>query len=140
MLKNVMITVDSRKEDMEGETEVSQFVTEGTLGCDEGQCQIIYQESEVTGMAGTTTMLKVESGSVMLIRSGTLSSILVFEKGKTHWSGYDTEFGSIQIGVTANRVDVSMSELGGKVLVDYTLDFNGARGGRNSIHVDVRLK
>ncbi len=135
-----MITVDSRKEDIEGEMEVSQFVTEGTLACSEGNCLITYEESEVTGMDGTTTMLKVESGSVMLIRSGTLSSLLVFEKGKTHWSGYETQFGSIQIGITANRVDVEMTETGGNISVDYMMDFNGARGGRNSIHVDVRLK
>jgi uncharacterized beta-barrel protein YwiB (DUF1934 family) len=94
----------------------------------------------MTGMAGTTTTLKVEKGSVLLIRHGTLSSILVFEKGKTHYSGYDTDYGSFQVGVTARRVDVDMSEGGGQLLVDYSLDLNGAQGGRNTIRVGVRTK
>lgn len=140
MLKQVMITVDSRKEESDGEVENLSFVTEGTLLCEAGMCEITYQESEMTGMAGTTTTLKVEKGSVLLIRHGTLSSILVFEKGKTHYSGYDTEYGSFQIGVTARRVDVDMTDGGGRLVVDYSLDFNGAQGGRNTIRVDVRTK
>lgn len=140
MLKRVMITVESRQEHMDGEVENLSFVTEGTLLCEAGLCEITYQESEMTGMAGTTTTLKVEKGSVLLIRHGTLSSILVFEKGKTHYSGYDTEFGSFQIGVTARRVEVEVVETGGHLQVDYTMEFNGAQGGRHTIRVDVRTK
>lgn len=140
MLKQVMITVDSSKVDMDGDAESMSFVTEGTLLCGSGFCEIAYQESEMTGMAGTTTTLKVEKGSVLLIRHGALSSILVFEKGKTHYSGYDTEYGSFQIGVTARRVEVEMTETGGHVTVDYSLEYNGAQGGRNSIRVGVRMK
>ncbi len=138
VIKDVMITVESRKEDADGDIESMSFVTEGTLGCGDGQCKIVYQESEVTGMDGTTTTLQVEKGSVLLIRHGTLSSLLVFEKGKTHHSEYETQFGAVQIGVTARRVDVDMTDEGGKVQIDYTLEYNGAQGGRNSISLDVR--
>ncbi len=133
-----MIMVDSKKEEAGGEKEHVSFVTEGTLACGENQCQIVYQESLVTGMEGTTTTLKVEKGSVLLVREGTLSSLLVFEKGKTHWSGYETEFGTFQIGITARRVDVCMTEDGGRLEVDYAMEFNGARGSTNSISVDVK--
>lgn len=140
MLTDVMITVDSRKEEVDGEVENLSFVTEGTLLCEAGLCEITYQESEMTGMAGTATTMKVEKGSVLLIRQGALSSILVFEKGKTHYSGYDTEFGRFQVGVTARRVEVAMTETGGQIQVDYAMTFNGAEGGRHAIRVDVRKK
>ena len=140
MIKDVMISVESTKEDADGDSESMSFVTEGTLGCEDGQCKITYQESEVTGMDGTTTILQVEKDSVLLIRNGTLSSLLVFEKGKTHLSEYDTQYGIIQIGVTARRVQVDMTDKGGKVQIDYLLEYNGAQGGRNSISMDVRLR
>ncbi len=133
-----MISVDSRKEDPDGDSESMSFVTEGTLLCEGGICEITYQESEMTGMQGTTTTLKVERGSVMLIRNGTLNSILVFERGKTHYSGYETEYGIFQIGVTARKVEVDMQATGGRVQVDYVLEFNGAQGGRNNIAIDVK--
>lgn len=140
MIKDVMITVESKKEDEEGEIEVVSFVTEGTLLCDNLQYEIRYSESEMTGMEGTVTTLKVEDGSVLLIREGTLSSMLVFEKGKTHVSSYDTEFGSLQVGVTARKVDVQMTESGGTIQIDFNLDYNGAQGGRNAINVGVKMK
>lgn len=140
VIKDVMISVESTKEDADGDRESMSFVTEGTLGCEGGQRKITYQESEVTGMNGTTTILQVEKDSVLLIRNGALSSLLVFEKGKTHFSEYDTQYGIIQIGVTARRVQVDMTDEGGKVKIDYLLEYNGAQGGRNSISLDVRLR
>lgn len=140
MEKKVIITIDSSKEDDYGEVEKMSFTTEGKLSGVVGAYEIMYQESELTGLAGTTTTLKAGKDSIILIRDGALGSMLVLEKGKTHQSTYRTEYGSLQIGVTARRVDVNMTDLGGELTADYLLDINGTGGGRSSIRIAVRGK
>lgn len=135
-----MITVSSRKDDTGGEPEILQFVTGGSYAMEGTNAVIVYAESAVTGMEGTTTTLKASPDSVILIRSGKLASMLIFEEGKTHTTDYETDYGAIHIGVATKRVSVSLDEGGGRIEVDYILEFNSAFGGRNSITVDVKRK
>ena len=140
MLKDVLITVASKKELEEGDNESISFVTEGTLSCVLETCEIKYNESTATGMEGTVTTIKVERDSVLLIREGTLNTMLIFEKGKTHTSGYETEYGTLQVGVTAQRIETNMKEFGGSINIEYMMDYNGAQGGKSSIQITVITK
>lgn len=139
-IDNALISVSSRKDDTGGDPEILDFMTSGSYEVNGTEAVIVYQESAVTGMEGTTTTIRVNPGSVILIRTGKLSSMLVFEEGKTHSSGYDTEYGTINVGVATRRVSVKLDERGGRVEVDYIIEFNSAFGGRNSITVDVKRK
>lgn len=140
MNEQVWITVESTKDEGDGQPETMQFETDGRMLTDGAETSIIYDESELTGMQGTTTTLKVTDGSVMLIRSGKLASMMIFEEGKTHYSAYDTEFGSINIGVSTKRVQINLGDVGGHIAVDYVMEFNSAFGGRNTIRVDIKRK
>ncbi|MCX7619179.1 DUF1934 domain-containing protein, partial [Tepidiforma sp.] len=89
------------------------FITEGRLTRENGEYVVSYEESEITGLNGTTTTLKVSKDSVTLIRHGNNSSMMLFEVGKTHLTGYDTQYGSVMMGITAKSVDVDFGEAGG---------------------------
>lgn len=122
--KDVMITVDSRQEHPDQDAEVLNFMTEGTFYKKEGSYYISYSESPVTGLDGTTTTMKIASDSVTLIRFGSVSSLMVFEKGRRHTSGFNTEYGVIEVGVTARKLDVDINDLGGHFNVEYILEVN----------------
>ncbi|MGI6623131.1 MAG: DUF1934 domain-containing protein [Clostridiaceae bacterium] len=140
MEKQVLITVNSIIDDASGEKDHMSFVTEGTLTRENGCFIVKYEESEITGLNGTTTTLKVEKDSVTLMRHGNVDALMLFEVGKTHLTDYDTQYGSVILGITARNVDVDFCESGGNIKVDYILEYNRSYGGRNSLIVSVSEK
>lgn len=137
MKKPVLITVSSEIGSVAGEPDKMSFVTEGTLDRVNNEYIVSYEESEITGLKGTTTILKVNGDSITLIRQGNVESIMLFEKGKTHLTNYDTQFGSVMLGITAKNVHVDFCDKGGNIKVDYILEYNRLFGGRNSINISV---
>lgn len=137
MEKQVLITVDSMISSFDGDREQISFVTEGKLTREEDSYVITYEESEITGLEGTTTTLKAGKDSVTLIRHGNVDSMMLFEVGKTHLTDYDTRFGSVILGITAKNVDVDFNDSGGTIKIDYILEYNRSYGGSNSLLVRV---
>jgi len=136
--KQVLITVDSVMDDMNGENSSMSLVTEGRLSVENDEYVLSYEESQITGLDGTTTVIRATSDSVTLIRHGSVSSMMLFEEGKTHLTDYRTQYGSIILGITARKVDVDMNENGGHINVDYIVEYNRVYGGRNSISVKIQ--
>lgn len=137
MDKKVLITVNSVIDDSSGESDKMSFITEGILSKEDNDFIVSYEESEITGLSGTTTILRINKDSVTLTRHGNVDTMMFFEEGKTHLSDYDTEYGSVMLGITAKNVDVNLCESGGDIKVDYILEYNRAYGGKNSLHVSV---
>lgn len=137
MEKQVLITVNSVIDDAAGESDKMSFITEGTLSKVNDEYIVSYQESQITGLDGTTTTLKVGKDSVTLIRHGNVDAMMLFEVGKTHLTDYDTQYGSVMLGITAKNVNVDMGDAGGNIKVDYVLEYNRVYGGRNSLNVSV---
>ena len=63
---------------------------------------------------------------------------LIFEKGKCHIGHYETPYGDFTISVTANEIDVSLSENGGNINIDYIMDINNVARSRNGLSLTVR--
>ena len=137
MEKRVLITVNSVIDDASGENDKMSFITEGVLSKEDNDFIVSYEESEITGLDGTTTIFRVNRDSVTLTRHGNVDSMMLFEVGKTHLSDYDTKYGSVMLGITAKNVDVNFNDKGGDIKVDYVLEYNRAYGGRNSLYVNV---
>lgn len=138
MKKNVMIIVDSKQEHPNQEPEVINFVTEGTYSHKDGRYCITYAESPVTGLDGTTTTLEVAPDSVTLVRFGSVSSLMVFEKGRKYTTEYNTEYGTIEIGVTARKLNIDMNEHGGYFNVEYVLVVNNQVASFTTLNVKVQ--
>lgn len=139
MLKrDVMITVDSKQEHPNEEAEVMNFITEGTYYKEENAYYVTYAESAVTGLDGTTTTMKISPESITLIRHGSVSSLMVFEKGRKHTSGYNTEFGMVEVGVTAHRLKVDMNDCGGQFDLEYIIEVNNQVTSFTTLNVKVQ--
>lgn len=137
MEKQVLITVNSVIDDAAGECDKMSLVTEGTLVRENDGYTVTYEESEITGLNGTTTTLKINKDSVTLIRHGNVDTMMLFEVGKTHLTDYATQYGNVMLGITAQNVDVNLGDTGGNIKVDYVLEYNRVYGGRNSLDVRV---
>lgn len=137
MNKNVIISVKGTQTS-EQDTNNLELVTEGRYYKKGNTYFITYKESQVTGMEGTTTTLKVADGVVTLMRFGSVNSQMIFEKGQKHMSYYDTTYGAFMIGVYASNVDVRVNDSGGEIKVDYELEIDNNKTGDNDFHMEIR--
>ncbi len=138
MDKNVIISVKGTQVAEDREPNIMELVTEGRYYSQDGAYFVTYNESEVTGMSGTTTTLKVVDGVVTLMRSGSVNSHFVFQRGQKHVSYYDTEYGAFTIGIIANAVDIRMDDTGGEIRVGYQMEIDNSKTGDNDFHMLIR--
>ena len=140
MQKDVVISVKGMQKYENAESETVELVTEGRLEEDQGTYILTYQESEITGMEGTQTMITVDVGGeqVTLMRTGQYNSQMVFQEGRRHLSMYNTPYGAVAIGVNTRSLYVDLNEKGGEIEVDYTIEVEHSVAGRNVFKIVIK--
>jgi uncharacterized beta-barrel protein YwiB (DUF1934 family) len=140
MVYNIFISVASQQVDAEGETSDLTFVTEGRYYEKAGYKYVTYKETEVTGLEGTTTCLKLGSGEVMVIRMGSIEAKQVFAVGSIHHSSYVTPYGTFELTVSPWIVEEQVHEGEGYVRLEYDLEIAGEAISRNSMLIKVNKR
>ncbi len=164
MLKKVMIHLSSRRgdmanelfdyifeesEDMENETADEEgeeeddapmeISAEGKLRVRDGEVRLSYEETELTGMEGATTVLSFHEnnpGLITMMRSGTVNTALVFEEKNRHICAYQTPYMPFELCVHTLKVDNRLlSE--GKIFLDYIIEFRGAKAEHNLFELSI---
>ncbi len=140
MKQTVVLTIIGKQFYENQEPEVIELVTEGSLEQIPGGWDIVYQESDLTGMEGVTTCFRVEGDKITLTRSGKLHSQMVFQVGLLHESLYKLEFGALMIAVCATSLEYDITAGGGTVDLTYGIDIEQSAGGVVEYHLDIRAK
>lgn len=138
MTQPVIISVEGIQRFIGEEKQTVQIVTEGLMETDGDTVYLSYEESEVTGMEGTTTTFAVKKDHVTLTRTGAIESKMVFEKGKKNISLYNMGFGALTIGVKARRLKNDLGPNGGRLEISYGIEIEETARGLNSFIIDVR--
>ena len=99
-----------------------------------------YEESELTGMEGTTTRFQIRGPRVILTRSGTVNSQMVFEEGRQHTSLYETPFGELSVDIQTSVLKHNLTERGGLMEIKYSIAVEHTVTGRNCFKIRVRRK
>lgn len=136
-MNNVKVSIKGMQTQDDDTNDVELF-TEGQFEKNGDKYILIYKESEMTGFEGTTTTVEIENERVSIIRSGNVSNQMIFLKGKKTTSYYNTQFGSLVIGVMADKMDVDITDEGGKIDISYILDINEEFIGQNNVHIDIK--
>ena len=134
----VMLSIRGRQCYKEAEPEVIELVTPGTLEEEKGGWNIVYEETDLTGMAGVTTTFRVEPYKIILTRTGNLSSQMVFQKGVAHDSLYQMPFGALMITVCATDISWNITEAGGTVDLVYRIEIENSAAGTVEYHLDIK--
>lgn len=118
----------------------TELMTEGTMALTEDGMVLSYEESELTGMEGTTTTFEVKGPRVTLTRSGAVNSQMVFEEGRQHTSLYETPFGELSVDIQTSELKHNLSERGGLMEIKYSIAVEHTVTGRNCFKIRVRRK
>ena len=140
MKQPVMLSICGKQSYMDQEPEIIELVTEGTLEQTETGWEIVYQESDLTGLAGVTTTFRVEPGRVVLDRKGALNSQMIFEEGVAHESLYQMAFGTLMLTVKATFVYFDIVSDGGTIDLSYNINIENTEAGVIDYHLDIRAK
>lgn len=120
--------------------DATELMTEGTLELTETGLLLSYQETELTGMEGTTTTFEVRGSQVILTRSGSVNSQMVFEEGRQHTSLYETPFGELTVDIQTSVLKHNLSERGGLLEIKYSIAVEHTVTGRNCFKIRVKRK
>ena len=140
MKQPVILSIRGCQYYSEQEPEVIELVTEGTLEYREEGWDIRYEESDLTGLAGVTTLFRLEPGQVILQRSGKLRSEMVFREGVSHESLYQMEFGALMLTVCAKQIEANISQQGGTIDLVYSVQIEHTEAGMVEYHLEIRPK
>ena len=136
---NVIISIKGSQVNAESGPEEMELVTPGRLVRDaQGRYTISYEESELTGLEGTTTVLQIEGGRVTLLREGSVNSQMVFEEGCRHLSMYETPYGALSVGINTRRMKNTVGEDGGDLEIDYAVEIDNLLTGQNLFRMSVK--
>lgn len=128
MKQTKFIKVIGKQRNIEGEESEIELTTEGFLYEKNNHLYIVYEETELSGMEGTTTTLKIESNKrVSINRFGTTTNQLVFQEGERFQTLYHTMFGNIPMEVFTNYLKVDLDGLNkGVIEIRYDLNVDGS--------------
>ena len=136
MKEDFIIRIKSRTEQFDhmqpvrtGEDDRIEIMTYGSLVKKGDTYYITYKETQTIGFEGCTTTIKIaEDGSrVALLRFGRTNSQLLIERERRNLCHYETEVGSLTLGVTGDGIDCNLTEKGGSAVFSYLLDADDAR-------------
>ena len=130
---NIPISEDAPTPDIMDINSIGSYIDDGE------RISISYNETEVTGMEGSTTtvtFLKNEPNVVSMIREGAVSATLVFEEEKRHHCLYKTPFMPFEVCV--RTIKVSNALLGaGALSLDYIVEIRGAKAERTKFSMQL---
>lgn len=120
--------------------DAQELMTEGTMTLTEDGMVLAYQETALTGMEGTTTRFQLQGPRVILTRSGTVNSQMVFEEGRQHTSLYETPFGELSVDIQTSVLKHNLTERGGLMEIKYSIAVEHTVTGKNCFKIRVKRK
>lgn len=140
MEENVIISIKGSQLYEGQDPDVTELVTAGTLRREQEGYTIAYQETELTGLEGTTTKLRIEGPRVTLLRQGSVNSQMIFEVGRKHLSMYETPYGALAVGIETRRLKNTVDEAGGDLETDYAIEIDNLLAGKSLFQLNVKKK
>jgi len=133
----VLIEIKDSHE-IDGEFHSSEVLCDGVLAELDGGSgwQLDYMEQS-EGLEGSRAALRVQNRLVSLSREGEFPLEITLEQGVRHSCYYTTPAGLMRLGVFARSVESSISPSGGKIKLNYTLDFYADLMSSNQMEIKV---
>lgn len=127
MTKEVLVAISGLQivdADEDRDAQPIEIINPGEYYLKNGKHYIIFDEV-MEGFQGVIkNRIKIDEDYLELKKNGVSNVHMVFEKNKKNVTCYDTPYGSIMMGINANRFDLTETEEKISLDVDYTLDIN----------------
>ena len=138
MIKDVLITVVGIQ-GIDGEEDTVELTTEGRFGIKDGKYFLSYDEGQIVEAGKVKTKIFINSpDSVVLQRTGDISSRMEITAGERKSCFYSTPVGDICIGIYGEKIELDLKENGGNINLVYTIDSDLNLISRNRVKITVK--
>lgn len=135
---DVVVTIVGTQRDAQGEESRIELIAVGHYYEKNGVQYIVYKDSEISGLEGVTTMLKVYDQHMILVRSGSVNYKQEFRLGEKTHSNYVTPYITMGMGILTQSIDLTLERPHGHIQVCYELEINGQWQSTNTLSISVR--
>ena len=140
-MKNVTLKIIGSQATEGQQDDQMEFITEGQLYDKAGSLYVMYEETEISGMPGFKTRLKISDGVVKMKRfgpNGGTGTEMVFENGKRYENFYHTPYGPFDMEILTNSLESTLTAEGtGKVSIDYNMSLKGLVDSHNKLTIEL---
>ena len=119
--------------------EVIEVVTPGKFHLGESEFKAVYEESEISGMDGTTTTLNIQDNIMILERVGSTTTNMEFKEGAMAVSLYNTPYGVLNLNVDTEKLNININENGGEIYSKYILGLEGQEGIVTELNIKIKV-
>lgn len=135
---NVIVTIVGTQRDGQGEEARIELITAGRYYEKNGVQYIVYKDSEVSGLEGVTTMLKLYDQYAVLVRMGSVEYKQEFRLGTKSHSTYVTPYVTMEMGILTQSINLDLGKPVKNIHIRYELEINGEWQSTNTLSISVR--
>jgi uncharacterized beta-barrel protein YwiB (DUF1934 family) len=137
-VKNVILKIKGIQMPGGKDEDVIELITEGKFYDKDNAKYLVYEESQLSGMEGCTTTLKITHDKIEMKRFGKATSQLVFQKGKRHVTNYSTVYGNFRMEILTKKLDMEIDEnFKGNISLEYQMSLQGLSEGTNRLDIEI---
>lgn len=138
MIKDVLIKICG-VQGIDDQSDTIEFTTDGKFGVKDNEFFISYEEGQMfeEKMDVKTKIFLKKDSSVVLERKGAINSKMLIKEGERNACLYNTPIGDLFINVFGNRVEHNLSETGGQINLEYTIDSDMRLISKNSVNISI---
>lgn len=138
MMKELIVTVNCVQTDISGDKNTIELSTVGKSYIKNNATIIRYQESALTGMENTTTVIKVYANEVILVRMGEFEYKQEFCIGQTSYGLYVTPYGTMKMHNYTSNLEINLYDSLGTINIEYDLFIEGKYQSTNYLTITTR--
>lgn len=138
-MKPVLVSIKSVQRNEEGQELNMEVVSPGSYYRKNRTEYIVYKESELTGLDGVTTIIKVhDDGTIHLVRTGKMQHKQEYKKGKSYYSWYETPMGKLPVTMKTYICNANLNEGIGQIELGYDVTLEGLGSNYNQLTITVQ--
>lgn len=140
MTKEVLLSITGLLLSPDQQSDTVEMIAPGEYYFRNGKHYFLYDEVTEGFDQITKNVIKVAPDYMELTKKGLLNVHMVFEKNKKNVTYYYTPYGSLLIGIDAQKVEVNEAQDLLCVEVDYGLEMNYEHLANCHIRIDAKSK
>ena len=138
MKANYLISVLG-KQQVNGQSDEIEVNTTGTYVRKGDKRYIMYKAYDENSQPTRTNILKIEGNNrLTVMRGGTDGTHLILANGKRDLCQYNTGYGNLMLGISTSELQNLLTDKGGSLKVQYTLDIDSSLASSNELYITVK--
>lgn len=140
MTKEVLISIEGLQFNGSPDADRVEIITAGNYYKKNNRHFVTYEEIDEGSEEVTKNLLKFDGDVFSITKRGLTNVDMVFEENKRNMTNYITPYGSLLIGIDADKIDIDETDDKISIKIDYALDINYEHMANCKIRMDISSK